>query len=350
MNSKLRYYFICLVAISGLLFSCSEEPDSYLDTSTKGKGVFVVNEGNFTFSNSSLSFYDPESKKILNDVFYSASGFPIGDALQSMTIIDSAGYLCVSNSGKVLVFSINTFKHLATIGGLGAPRNIVQLEKNKAYISDLWNPYLTIINPETNTVTGKVELGSSSENMIESNGLVFISSWSYNNKIFVVDPENDRLIDSIEVIKQPNSMVIDRDSKLWVLSDGGYKGSPYGQDTAGLIRIDPVSRKIERKLNFGNPDYSPGNLSINPSGDSLYFINGSIFRMGIYDEAIPVVAIIESSARNFYSLGIDPASGEIYVGDSKDFLSTGQIYRYSSRIIPLDTFTAGIIPGSYCFK
>lgn len=62
---------------------------------------------------------------------------------------------------------------------------------------------------------------------------------SYNDKdVIKVDTETDKVVDSLSVTRQPNSMVLDKNGKLWVLSDGGYAGSPYGQDQATLIRID----------------------------------------------------------------------------------------------------------------
>lgn len=347
---NLRKLELAGLLILVLSVSCSKDPFPGIREFEEGKGVFILNEGNFTFGNASLSFYDPLAAIVQNDIFYDANGFPVGDALQSMTILDSTGFLCVSNSGKVLVFDVNTFRHLHTISDLGAPRYFIPINPEKAYISDLWNNYLSIYNLEKKQVTGTVSLGNSSEMMILAGGFLFVNSWSYNNKILVVNPETDSLVDSIEVGKQPNSMVLDRDGKLWVLSDGGYPGSPYGQQVASLAKINPGSMEIEHTYWFDELVYSPTYLQVNPAGDTLYFINEGLFRMCILDNVIPGKVFIEENGKNFYSCGIDPLSGDIYISDAGNFLSKGYVYRYNSSGILVDTFAVGLIPGGFCFK
>ncbi|NJK94136.1 MAG: hypothetical protein HC905_03645 [Bacteroidales bacterium] len=81
------------------------------------EGVFILNEGNYTYGNSSLSFYNTQSRQISNQVFFKTNGFPVGDVLQSMTLMDSLAFLVVNNSGKVLVMNANTFKFKAIIQG-----------------------------------------------------------------------------------------------------------------------------------------------------------------------------------------------------------------------------------------
>lgn len=336
------------------------DTDDYFRDYSKGSGLFIANEGSFTYGNASLSFYDPETKEVLNDVFYNANAFPVGDVLQSISFRDSLAYLCISNSGKILVINANTFLHLSTISGLGSPREIELIDKNKAYVSDLYSPYLTIIDPENFTISGLVKLGNSSESFLRYGDLLFINSWSFNDKIYVVNTVNDELLDSIIVRKQPNSMVMDKNNKLWVLSDGGYEGSPYGQEKAALSRINADNFLLEKVYEFSDISNSPVELKINHGKDSLFFINGGwsgsgsvkngIFAMGIGDENLPEEAFIQSDETHFYALSIDPQSSQIYCSDALDFLQKGYVYSFTSGGLPVDTFKVGIAPGGFGFK
>ena len=52
----------------------------------------------------------------------------------------------------------------------------------------------------------------------------------------------------------------------------------------------------------------------------------------------------------FYSLGIDPSTNEIYVGDAIDHKQNGHVKRFSRSGKLLDEFKVGISPGNFSFK
>ncbi|MBR5603111.1 MAG: YncE family protein, partial [Bacteroidales bacterium] len=66
------------------------------DFSTSGEGLFICNEGNFQYGNATLSYYDPETKIIENEVFYRANAMKLGDVAQSMIIRDGIGWFVVN--------------------------------------------------------------------------------------------------------------------------------------------------------------------------------------------------------------------------------------------------------------
>ena len=176
----------------------------------------------------------------------------------------------------------------------------------------------------------------------------------------IINTLTDKLVDSITVVKQPNSMVLDKNNKLWVLSDGGFKGSAYGQDTAALTRIDPVSRKVEALFRFPDSGASPSGLCLNAAGDTLFFLYNSwtggvvpdagVYAMNVDANVLPDVPLISQRNHLFYALGVDPGSSHIYVSDARDFLSRGEVYVFSGQAVLMDSLRVGIIPGSFCFK
>ena len=42
-----------------------------------GDGLFIMNEGNFQYGNATLSYYDPETKKVENEIFYRANAMKL---------------------------------------------------------------------------------------------------------------------------------------------------------------------------------------------------------------------------------------------------------------------------------
>ena len=107
------------------LTSCMEWDyglEESFDTSASGEGLFICNEGNFQYGNATLSYYDPESKKVENEVFYRANAMKLGDVAQSMIIRDSVGWVVVNNSHVVFAIDINTFKEVGRITNFTSPR------------------------------------------------------------------------------------------------------------------------------------------------------------------------------------------------------------------------------------
>lgn len=325
------------------------------------RGIFVINEGNFMYGNASLTYYDPETREVFNDIFFSANALPLGDVAHSMAIRDSLAYVVVNNSGRVYVFNTSTFEVRGKITGLTSPRYIHFINGTKAYVSDLYARSIAIVNPVTLEVTGVIPVSThksgsyqhATEQMLQYDRYVYTNCWSFDNQVLVIDSELDQVVDSIEVLKQPNSMVLDRQHTLWILCDGGVEGSPYGNEAAGLLKIEAGSTEAELVYRFPQGEI-PRELKINGRGDTLYYINGDVFRYAVNSPSGPELLIESpyegSVLTGFYGLDVDPVSSEIYVADAIDFVQRGMVFRFSAGGIPVDTFQTGIAPGEFCFN
>lgn len=317
-----------------------------------GKGMYIVNQGNYTVGNASLSFYRYDSAKMIPNVFYERNGIPLGDVAQSMTFWRTYAFIVVNNSGTIWTINTGTGKIVAKLGGLTSPRYIQVIDAEKAYVSDLYSKGITVFNPQTMSPVGSIATGKSTEHLLLYNNKVFAANWSSynqtapNNTVQIIDAGLDRLTDSIVVAKEPNSMVLDKHNKLWVLCSGGF----LNEEIPALFRIDATTHLIEKRFNFPSLTMSPDQLKINKGGDTLFFLNQGVFRMPVSSSALPEQPFIAQQHRNFYALFIEQATGRVHVTDAGNYMQSGYVFRYQPDGMLIDSLRAGVIPGFIGFN
>lgn len=360
------------MALALLFTSCIEDDwDDIIIYPDSQTGLFVVNSGVFPTGTSSLSYYDLDANVVYNGVIDGANpGLQYwGDVAQSMVVRKGLGYIVVNNSGKVLIVDVNNYRVVGKIVGLTSPRYMHFLSDNKAYITDLYGRAISVVNPQAIFTNDKrettpyafidVDNGQqfnqhSTERMVQWGHLVFVSCWMRDRQILVIDSNTDAVVDSITVAAQPNSLLIDKYNKLWVLCDGGYDGNPYAYEHPRIQRIDLNTLRIEHELLF-SLDNNPTELVINAAKDTLFYLDRDVYKLPALSNDTPQPWILSHSShsgygKGFYSLAIDPANADFYIGDALDNNQPGYVYRFSQSGSPLDTFKVGINPVGFCFK
>jgi YVTN family beta-propeller protein len=288
---------------------------------------------------------------LYNEVFARANAMKLGDVAQSMTIHNGEGYMAVNNSGIIFVVDINTLLVTGIIRGIPSPRYVHFIDDEKAYVTSIDDSRIAIFNPRTLKITGHIDTGAhtSTEQMASWGKYLFVTCWSHDNTILVIDTETDTITDTITTAIQPRWITTDSAGKIWALTDGGYETSSYGYETPVLYRIDPATREIEQEFRFALCD-SPRELALSGGGDEIYFINKHVYRMSVEDDKLPREPFHTNSGTIYYSLGVDPLSGDVYLGDAVDYSQRGIIYRLSPEVQLIETLRTGIIPTSFCFK
>ena len=337
--------FYLLLAVIFSLLSCTKEKDGSGSFLT-GNGLFLINEGNFMGGNGSLSFYSYDSLKIYNNIFLNANGRPLGDVPNSLAISGERIYIVVNNSGKIEVVNKNTLESVKTISDLNAPRTISVISNSKAYVSSMYSNSVSVIDLSDNSVSGSINLHHSSEAIVSVRNRAFIANWIGGSSVMVVDTDNDKLIDSVKVALEPESMVIDKNKTLWILCDGGWAR----ENNAELIAVNTSTLVIEKRLVFPSKLSSPSCLQIDGTGSTLYYLETGVRKIKIDATEVAASAFIPEQGHIFYKMAVNPVNNDILVTDAVDYQQKGHMLLYDSKgSLKVDEL-ADIIPGMALFR
>lgn len=335
-----------IVFLTFMFVSCTKQPVIPPNNISIGGGVFVLNEGNFNSGNGSLSFFSYDSMKIYNNLFYEVNGRPLGDVPNSMIINADKAYIVVNNSGKIEVVDKLTLGWKATITGLISPRNMAIVNDNKAYVSSLYSDSVAIIDLSSNSVSGYINMRRSSESIIVSGSRAYISNWMGGDEVMVINTLIDKVVDSIKVGIEPESMVIDRYRRIWVLCNGGWTRENYAE----LDIISTLNNSVEQNFIFPSKEDNPSCLQIDGFGQTLYYLENGVRKMDINSINLPTTTLITESEENFYKMTVNPVNGDIFVTDAADYMQNGFLLHYQNDGSFIKKYTAGIIPGSMCLN
>ena len=112
-----------MVILSITLASCKKPKHDDAGITTISQKVYVLNEGSYGNGNASVSIYDASNNKMYNDLFSDANkGRPIGDVLQSLTLINGKAYFVVDNSEKIEITDTYPLTSIGVIHGFQYPR------------------------------------------------------------------------------------------------------------------------------------------------------------------------------------------------------------------------------------
>jgi YVTN family beta-propeller protein len=277
----------------------------------------------------------------------------LGDVAQSITVRKGLSYIVVNNSGLIYCIDNSTAEFKGKISGLTSPRNLLLINDQKAYVSDLFNKSLTIVNPSTYEITGVIPLNRTSEEMALVGTRAYIANWSAygqdlkNDVLLVVDTQIDTVIDTIKVGIEPNSVVKDKDQNIWVLCSGGY----MNEEKPSLWKIAGATGELFKTYTFDKLETNPMGMKINGSRDQIYFLNNGIYKMSVDDGQLPSAPFIDQDNNMVFScLGIDPKNGDLYAGNPLDYQSNGIVYHFLADGSLMDEISVGIAPGAFGFN
>jgi YVTN family beta-propeller protein len=350
---------VLIILLFLVVQACDNDPDPAI--AAGAEGFFVVNEGGFSKTNASISFFDRETETLENDVFVRKNARPLGDQAQSLTVYEDKAYVVVQNSGKVEVINADDYSSIKTItDDIESPRYFVGASSTKGYLSD-WGPdgvtgSVKVIDLVNLKVTKSITTGQGPNKMVlRGNDLYVANSGGFgkDNKVSIIDITTDAVKSTITVGDNPNSLHFDKDGNLWVASSGAlaynddFSINEANSTKSSLSKITGTTESS--RFTFPVVTYGGlGQLEINEAGDKLYYnYNYAVYTISTSAAALPTTPLIN---KDFYGLSLDPFTGNIIGCEALNFSSPGKIYIYSADGTAVTNIVAGIAPNGIAYK
>ena len=343
------------------------------DPDTQIQGMYVLNEGNMGSNKCTIDYYDFPTG-IYTRNFYGERNPDVikelGDVGNDIAIYGSRLYAVINCSHKVEVMDARSGRR---IGQVDIPNcRYISFHKGNAYVSSYVGPVL--VDPDSPkgavyrvdtlslVVTGRVSVGYQPEEMAVSGNKMYVANSGgyraplYDNTISVINLEEFKQVRQISAAINMHRMRRDEQGKLWVTSRGNRQTQP-----SQLLVLSSEHENGEMELT-DMLQVPCSNIAIH--GDRLYYISSELNDYtGTNSISYGIIATRTKKviATNFitdgteheikmpYGLAVHPETGDIYLTDAKNYVSSGTLYCFSPEGKKKWSIRTGDIPASICF-
>lgn len=368
---QLSFTMILGVIIS-ILSSCREDEHivvsnvqiirDKIDPNSKIAGMYLVNEGNMGSNKCTLDFLDYTEGIYMRNIYPERNPTVVkelGDVGNDVQIYGNKLYIIVNCSNKVEVLDARTGVRIKQIEIPNC--RYICFRREHAYVSSyvagvLIDPNAPLgavfkIDTASLQVVDKVTVGYQPEEMVVLGDYLYVANSGgyrvpyYDNTVSVVEFEGFHQEQQIVVGLNLHRIKADKYGKLWVSSRGNYNDiySPYGSVPSNLFVLD--KRVGYNEMIVTDTINVPcSNMAIH--GDSLYLYShdyDNITQQSTLTYGIINIKTKKVVSKNFitdgtekeikmpYGISIHPETGDIYVTDAKNYVSTGTLSCYNKE-------------------
>jgi hypothetical protein len=325
-------------------------------------GIFILNEGTFMSNNASVSYYNPDSGTLVNNLFESINGRPLGDVVQALSVAGEKAYIVVNGSGKVEIVNLESFKTITEPMIVPYPRCFLPVNGKKGYItSGSMQGYVFIADLVNDVIYDSIAAGFGPESMVMLDPYVYVANsggWSVDSTLVIIDTRTDKITGTLTVGDVPSDLTFDGNNNLWVYCKGyaAYSWDPpydlISETESRLVKINIVTQTVEWEAVVGTAGQytgTPPKLAVSPDGEILYYLRpGGVYTLDTGNPSIAVDPVIQGA---FYGLDVNPETGDLYLFQSS-FTGNGSMFIVNPVTGESKTYTVGIGPSGavFCLK
>lgn len=336
---------------------------------TEIKGFYLLNEGVMGSNKASLDFYNYQTATYHRNIYSTINPNVVkelGDVGNDIKIYGAKMYAVINVSNKIEVMDAKTAKRITSIPLENG--RYVAFHNGKIYASsyagkvslDPKAPLGKVVEIDTASlqIQREVVVGYQPEELqIVGDKLLVANSGGYrfpdyDNTISVVDLQTFAEEKKIQVGINLHRMAKDSYGDVYVTSRGDYYQTP-----STLFLVDGKTHRIKK-------DFKIPVSGMCIVGDKLYFY-GNDFNynqsqstkvFGIIDtqtEQIISTELIDKTYQNEiktpYGIAVNPISGDIYITDAGNYVSTGYLYAFDKNGKFKWKLQSGNIPAHFAF-
>lgn len=376
---KLMYFLPLLLCVTG----CREDelvvPTEYdiipetPSPDTAIRGFYLVNEGNMGSNKCTLDYFDYFTGLYSRNIYAERNPNVIkelGDVGNDIGIYGSKLYVVVNCSHKVEVLDSRSG---VRIGQVDIPNcRYVRFHRGKAYVSSYVGPVLIDVNApkgavyEVDTlslsVTRKVTVGYQPEEMEIVDDYMYVANSGgyrapqYDNTVSVIQMIDFKQVRQIPVDINLSRVKKDDKGQLWVTSRGDYRTRP------SRLYVLSKNKSTNRMEVTDKIPVACSNMAV--FGDKLYYYatawsdysSTNEISYGIIDinthEVISENFITDGTEKEItipYGIAVHPETGDIFVTDAKNYVSSGTLYCFDNQGRKKWSVRTGDIPAHICF-
>ena len=340
---------------------------------TRVRGLYLVNEGNMGSNKCTLDYLDYFTGLYARNFYAERNPNVIkelGDVGNDIGIYGSKLYVVVNCSHKVEVMDARSG---VRIGQVDIPNcRYVRFHRGKAYVSSYVGPVLidpdapkgAVYEVDTTSlrVTRKVSVGYQPEEMEIIDDYMYVANSGgyrvpdYDNTVSVIEMIAFKQVQQIKVDINLHRLKKDRLKQIWVSSRGDYRGHP-----SRLFVLSKVPGYNRMEVTDTIP-VACSNMAIH--GDSLYFYatewneytSSNTITYGIVDirthQVVSDNFITDGTEKEItipYGIAVHPETGDIFVTDAKNYVSSGTLYCFDRNGRRKWSVRTGDIPAHIAF-
>ena len=380
---KFKYLLLPILLVAAALAGCREDevvvpaeyepiPDAPA-ADTDIRGFYLVNEGNMGSNKCTLDYYDYLTGVYARNIYAERNPNVVkelGDVGNDIGIYGSKLYVVVNCSHKVEVLDARSG---VRIGQVDIPNcRYVRFHRGKAYVSSYVGPVqlgadapkgaVYQVDTLSLAITGQVTVGYQPEEMETVGDNMYVANSGgyrapeYDNTVSVIDLAGMRQVELIPVGINLHRVRKDRYDRLWVTSRGDRLSRP-----SRLYVMDRIPGTDRMEVTDTLP-VACSNMAIH--GNLIYFyaaewsdLTGSnTISYGIIDirtkEVVSTNFITDGTEREIampYGIAVHPETGDIYLTDAKNYVSSGTLYCFDSQGRKKWSVRTGDIPTAIAF-